>query len=481
LIEENFDKDLNNRETIINTLRMDKKEIYVCKPWEYEEKRGKKYLLIWPDLPRWMVVDYELYVFLKILNGNKDINDVIEHLSKFFHKKVDIIEKQIYDISMKLIKYGIISKKGEERKTGFTIKGKIDNVSLNVTTRCNLNCKMCYNKFNNIPIEDELTATEIKDFLDQVMEFSEKHVLLNIGGGEPFIVPDKTLEVAEYATHLGFKDVWIITNGTLITREIARQINRLKLKIMVSLDGSNEKEHDFLRGKGNFKKTVRGIKLLKKEGVFVMTNFMCHKSNYKSLNAYYGLAKQLGVDSARFIPFKLMGGGLEGEIKKVPIDKLMDTAYEMFIHHPEYESLRGSDCFSVFAFECRRAVKQDWCGAGELTVLLDADGTIYPCPGHILPEFKCGNIRTQSFRDIWLNSQVLKNLREKYRINSYEKCSSCIVRYWCLWCRGETYNVTHDFRSSSIDCKSYKKAIIEMFWRLAEHPELVKGSGLRSL
>ncbi len=376
-----------------------------------------------------------------------------------------------------LISRGIVLKKGKERTTKEQVfeKAKIDSVYISITTRCNLNCKMCFSKFNMVRTEDELTAEEIEKFADEVINFCESYANISISGGEPLIVPEKTLEVAEYLRSK-FKYVWIVTNGTLINRKIARKFRDLGVLAMVSLDGATEREHDFLRGRGAFKKTIRGIKILKEEDVYVVTNCIIHKHNLKNLDNYFELAKGLGIDEVRFIPLKLVGGALNANLDKVYIDEIVDYAYDMFIKHPEYEELRGRDIFTALGVICRRCIKQKWCGAGKLLVSLNADGNVYPCPSHWSSEFAAGNIRLQSFSDIWLNSPVLKKLREIYSIETLnEECSRCIVKYWCAGgCRAEAYYNTFDLRSPSVECEHIKRAILNMFWILADHPRFGK-------
>ncbi len=457
---------------------MIKNTIFVCSPWAYHKEKEEKHLLIWPDLPRWMIVDKELYLILKLFDGKKNIDVIIDIISKKFKKKPSEINEMINKILPTLIEYGVVYKKGEKKPTSEIQGWKIKEININVTSRCNLQCKMCFNKYNKIPIENELSSEEIKKFLDQFMEFADESALLTITGGESLLVQEKALEVAEHAKKIGIKTVAIITNGTLVTKEFAKKAKKLNLKIMVSLDGANEKEHDYLRGIGSFKRTINGIKILVDEGLEVMTNYMVHKDNFESLKDYYDLALTLKVDMARFISLKRMGGGKDKKsLKVVPIDKLLKSTYELFQDHPEYSKLTGVDLVSIFAGQCKLSVKRGWCGTGKTIMLLDADGSVYPCPGHILPEFKAGNIRERSFSEIWLNSPVLIKLRKTYNVDTVnKKCSKCIVRHWCLGgCRGEAYQSTGRMDSPDIQCKALKRMIMDMFWLLAEHPELGKG------
>lgn len=450
---------------------------YFCYPWSYVEERNGKYLLIWPDLPRWIIVDKELFSFLEQFNLTNKVEEIVNNLSKKFNMPKSEIKKQISKIMPNLIDFGIIYEKVNPKKNFKKEELKIDDISINITTRCNLKCKMCFNKYDIIDKTNEISTDDYHRFLNQVLEFCSDNVMISISGGETLLCPNKTFDVAEYAKKIGFKNVAIVTNGTLITKEIAEEIKKLDIKVQVSLDGATDKEHDFIRGKGAFDKTIKGIKILKQNGIFTITNYLAHKGNYKRLGAYYDLALKLGVDKARFISLKKMGAGKdEKSMDIVPIDELLNFTYNLFKHHPEYHKLTGVELLSAFATQCRLKYKRGWCGTGNSVVLLDADGNIYPCVGHTFPEFNAGNIKDSSFSDIWLNSPILKKIRYEYNVDNNKVCSKCIVKHWCLSCRSEAYQAKKDFSALDIQCENKKKAIIDMFWLLSENPDLGKGS-----
>ncbi|MFW9919800.1 MAG: SPASM domain-containing protein, partial [Candidatus Thorarchaeota archaeon] len=128
---------------------------------------------------------------------------------------------------------------------------------------------------------------------------------------------------------------------------------------------------------------------------------------------------------------------------------------------------------SVMTYLCARSKKRAYCGAGLKTILIDADGEVYPCPNHAKPEFSCGNIRNHLFGEIWMESDTLKHLRSTYQIDQInEVCSQCAIKYWCLGgCRGETYENTTNLRAVGVGCESLRKGIIETFWLLATGEE----------
>ena len=131
-------------------------------------------------------------------------------------------------------------------------------LDLYVTYRCNLRCKMCWlwGESGTQPVTNELSLTAIKTLFDQVKKFKP---IITLGGGEPLARKD-IVEILEYANAYGLR-CELLTNGTLITPELAQEIVRLVDHLLVSIDGP-EKINDLIRGSGSFDKTVRGIKLV---------------------------------------------------------------------------------------------------------------------------------------------------------------------------------------------------------------------------
>lgn len=431
------------------------------KPGYVEEKNGK-YLIIWPDVPNWIVADKELLEIIQKFDSKTSINEIIETSFRNNSK-----ERDFEKILSKLLEIGVAIDKNKKR-TSNNEERKIMDVCIHPTLKCNLRCKMCYNKYSLAP-KKELDTEEIKEFLDQVSKFISKKCFLSILGGEPLLVPNKTLSMAEYARTLGFYQRAVSTNGTLVTKEFAKKAREVELEVQVSIDGVNEEDNDRIRGKGSFKKTIEGIKKLKEEEAYTVLSMVYHSGNFHNLEKFYDLALKLGVDEARFAPLKYIGGGRNDFFKKIPFDEMIKYSYNMFKRNPNYLKLAGRDHFSTFITNCKLGSKTNYCGTGQRMVLLDSDGEIYPCINHHLPEFKAGNIRKQPFSEIWLNSPILNKLRTIYPVDIInEKCSRCIVRRWCIGgCRGETYHVTGKLNESALDCKSIKSAILQTFWLLS--------------
>ncbi|MGA9097554.1 MAG: radical SAM protein, partial [Methanotrichaceae archaeon] len=136
--------------------------------------------------------------------------------------------------------------------------------SLDLTYRCNNNCRHCWLRIPNGAAEQqmEISTDEIKSIVDQARRMGCRN--WRISGGEPMLRSDFA-EIFDYITSRT-ASYSINTNGTMITPEIAELLRRKGNK-MVALYGATAEVHDHVtRNPGSFDATMRGFQLLKDAG-----------------------------------------------------------------------------------------------------------------------------------------------------------------------------------------------------------------------
>ena len=89
------------------------------------------------------------------------------------------------------------------------------------------------------------------------------------------------------------------------------------------------------------------------------------------------------------------------------------------------------------------------CSAGHTYCYISPYGDVYPCVQFPLP---CGNVRKQSFLDIWRNSTQLKDVRS-IRARDLPTCSSCAHVGSCTRCPGLAFMEGNMRGPSSLDCE----------------------------
>ena len=423
-----------------------------------------------------MIIDDEFSQFLTRCDGQKSLETVLADVSG--NRTLDnLLLSEIHN----LISIGIL-KDAQARTKTKNIDQKqpipLENIAINITRRCNLRCPFCYNLEAPAGNYDkDLTCDEIISFLRKTKPVLSRTPSLALVGGEPLEFPEKVIEVSNYAIKHRFNTL-VSTNGTKITDEFAEQAAKIGLEVQVSIDGHNAETNDPLRGKGTFEKAGRGIQILVRHGVYTIMCMICHSGNFEYLQDFYELADSLGVNEARFIPLKRVGGGAKCNLKPVNMEEMMKKAVRIFNNRKDLRRLMGRDCFTITANTCRLSNKRPSCGTGLQTLLLDSDGTIYPCLNTNVKEFRVANIRDEGFNFVqtWKYSRVLSNVRKLTSIeNTNNACSKCLVRYWCLGgCRGETYATRGTLNTKASNCKDLHKSIIEMFWILADNSNWIK-------
>ncbi|GAG93505.1 unnamed protein product, partial [marine sediment metagenome] len=181
-----------------------------------------------------------------------------------------------------------------------------------LTYRCNLNCEFCYvgdKKYG------ELNTNDTKKILFKIYH-EAKVPSVSFTGGEPLLRKDiRTL--VEYAAKIG---LWInvITNGTLLTREIVENLKKAGLSsAQVSIEGPNSAIHDAITGiPGSFNRTVRGLKLLLEADIPVHTNTTVSRNNVNHLEKILLLAKKIGLSRLSMNLLIPCGSAFSKKIKK---------------------------------------------------------------------------------------------------------------------------------------------------------------------
>lgn len=135
-------------------------------------------------------------------------------------------------------------------------------VTLDITNKCNLNCKHCYNKFKYSENFDyrQLSNKEVINLINILHKNNCEGI--NFLGGEPLIRKD-IVEIVDYCSKLNISTS-LTTNGILLNSKLYSELLHSGISgIDVSLDGLKN-NNDFLRGKGTFDKICKNLKEIKK-------------------------------------------------------------------------------------------------------------------------------------------------------------------------------------------------------------------------
>jgi heme b synthase len=337
-------------------------------------------------------------------------------------------------------------------------------IAWEITRRCNLKCVHCRSSSEMVVKEHpDFSTEEAFRILDDISSYAKPVIVLS--GGEPLLRND-VFDIARYGTEKGLR-MCLATNGTLITDEICEKIKASGIRIVsLSLDGSTEDVHDDFRNeRGAFKGTINGALLFKKHGIDFLINSSFTKRNQEEIPKVYLLAKELGATAWYMFMIVPTGRGediMNELISEEDYEKILEWHYEM--EKDEHDILVRPTCAPQYyrivlqkskeegvKFE-RRTLKfstggSKGCIAGQLICLIDVDGNVLPCS--YFPK-SAGNIREQSFKDIWENSELFKEMRDfkKYK----GRCGSCEFVNVCGGCRARAYAVYGDYLAEEPFC-----------------------------
>jgi radical SAM protein with 4Fe4S-binding SPASM domain len=290
-----------------------------------------------------------------------------------------------------------------------------------------------------MPLKEALAVVDevsemLEDWSDAYgMEFSPS---ANISGGEPFLRKDIFSILGELKGR-GF-DLYVLTNGTLVDREIAHRLSGLDVKgVQVSVEGP-EVVHEKIRGKGSFALSVKGVENLLAEGITVTLNTTLSNINAAYFMELVVLAQSVGVQRLGFSRLVPSGRGREllgDALRKEQVKELYEA---IFLLNPKGLMLVTGDPvasqFSIPDTEDGGMTALGGCAAGVSGFTLLSDGTVLPC--RRLP-VSLGNVREDSIREIWATSEVLNSLRDKSMYKG--KCAACSRWASCRGCRAIAY------------------------------------------
>jgi len=315
------------------------------------------------------------------------------------------------------------------------------NITWEITHRCNLRCTHCLSASSEAS-PGELGYDECRAVADELAAL--KVFEINFGGGEPLLC-DYFLPLLRYIHAKGIVTC-ISTNGTALTDEaVALFTGNPLVNVQVSLDGATPAVNDAIRGEGTYDRIIRGIARLAGRGFPLSINTVVTSVNFRQLDAMKELAKTYGA-SLRVSRFRPSGRARQSwDRLRLSGEQLRELSGWL----GDDPSILTGDSFFAISADGRRQLGLDMCGAAKMTACIDPVGGVYPCAFLQAGEFRGGNLRETSFRQIWDGSAVFKAFRNL----SPAACRACPRFDKCHGgCPAVAYFVSHDLNSADPEC-----------------------------
>jgi len=299
------------------------------------------------------------------------------------------------------------------------------------TDQCNLRCKYCF-------LENSMTETYKHSFMNQdtmkkgIDFFAQKPLkqegrkVLILYGGEPLlnslIVKEAVIYSKDNYPQIGIN---LVTNGTLITKELAKLFSERDVFVGVSLDGPREitdKIRVYPNGKGVFNSAIKGYEKLKqaqcKHLGFSLTIASHNVNNLREHVEY--LVRQFEPNAFGFN--FLVDTHFGSNPYSVPIELATEKAIEAFKYLREKGIFEERMMRKIKPF-IKGTIHLKDCGAIGNQMVLSPDGDVGPCQA-FLPSRKYFNQNITKGEINLEEKSSFGQFKDRYPMNMKE-CLDC--------------------------------------------------------
>ena len=286
-------------------------------------------------------------------------------------------------------------------------------ISFEPTTSCNLRCPECP---SGLRAFSRPTGMLQKDFFTQTIDDIHKQLLYLIFyfQGEPYL-NTSFLDMVKYASSKGIYTA-TSTNAHYLTDEAARKTVESGLdRLIISIDGTTQEVYQQYRVGGNLGKVIEGAKNIVKwkkqlnsKTPFVFFQFLVVKPNEHQIEDIKRLAKEVGVDEVRFKTAQVY------DFENDP-NNLIPTIDKFSRYKKNADGTYSSK--NKLANRCWKLWHAN---------VITFDGLVVPCCFDKDATHQLGNLKNESFKNIWHNSNY-KQFRSEL-MNSRKNidiCSNC--------------------------------------------------------
>lgn len=268
-------------------------------------------------------------------------------------------------------------------------------ISFEPTTSCNLRCPECPSGLREFTRPRGMLK---KDFFYQTIDDIYKDILYLIFyfQGEPYLNKN-FLEMVSYASSKGLYTA-TSTNGHFLTDEIAKKTVESGLdRLIISLDGTTQEVYEQYRREGDINKVIEGArnivkwkKELKSKTPFVFFQFLVVKPNEHQIEDVKKLAAEVGVDEVRF--------------KTAQVYDYENDPNQLIPENEKYSRYKKNK-------EGKHTAKnklQNHCWKLWQANVITWDGMVVPCCFDKDATHRLGDLKKQSFKEIWHNDKYKK-------------------------------------------------------------------------
>ncbi len=322
-------------------------------------------------------------------------------------------------------------------------KKSIISFDLEVTARCNNNCRHCY--INLPPSDSEARARELS--LYEITRIAGEATSMGamwctITGGEPLLRDDF------FDLYLSLKRqgllLSILTNATLVTKQHARLFKKYPPRdIEVSVYGITQKTYEGVtRQPGSFAAFRRGLDLLLESSVKVRLKAMALRSNVHELADLARFCRAYTKDYFRFDP--LLHLRFDGNAERNEEIRYERLSPEEIVATERADEER----FAALAKDRNKLIRLEFghigcnhlfhCGVGDGSFTVSYDGLLRLCSALWHPDCLY-DLRKGTLMEAWQNLVTAVHEMRSCNQDFLRTCRICPLINLCLWCPAHSH------------------------------------------
>lgn len=332
------------------------------------------------------------------------------------------------------------------------MRKKLRNINVMIkpaSGNCNMRCRYCFYRdvSENRQVESYgiMALATLERVVKNVLEHAGESCTFAFQGGEPTLAGlDFFRQLVRLQKQYNTGGVAVSnalqTNGLKLDEEWGAFLHENRFLVGLSVDGTKE-IHDSLRpgaqGKGTYIRVYQASKILDRFQVDYNILTVVTRQLVRRIFKVYQQYRRNGWRYLQFIPcldpYQWERGSFAYSLTPEAYGECLKTLFDAW-----YADMRKGDYVSIRYFDnllgMVRGIEPESCGLmGRCSpqLVVEADGSAYPCDFYVLDEYRMGNLAEQPLEELMESPAALRFLEESAKPE--EKCLSC--RFGGL-CRG---------------------------------------------
>jgi len=283
-----------------------------------------------------------------------------------------------------------------------------------ITGRCNLRCVHCYAESGEQTFPEELPTEKWKKIITEGYHSGARS--MQFIGGEPLVRKDLK-ELVEFASQIGYQEIEIFTNGTLVSLEFLDWAKTVSgIRFAISFYSDNPEVHDTVtKIAGSWEKTYSTIENIKSFGIPLRVAMIVMRQNENTVESTFSFCKENNIPCKTPDVVRPTGRGASSIIPTRPeiLSIRMRTEPDFHTSHSSFSKARTKNT----------------CWANKIAIT--PNGEVLPCI--FARNVNLGSVEKNSLSQI-LAGQTSQQMWHLTRDN-INTCQACEYRYACKDCR----------------------------------------------